>query len=64
MLFPGKNGEPLFQELASCYVEAMKDMEGRKPGPTSILGNIHHSVLQVTRIQVKVIVVFSHEGVY
>uniref|UniRef100_A0A8D2INB7 ADP-ribosylarginine hydrolase n=1 Tax=Varanus komodoensis TaxID=61221 RepID=A0A8D2INB7_VARKO len=29
---------PLFQELARRYVDAMKDMEGRKPGPTSILG--------------------------
>ncbi|XP_015281305.1 PREDICTED: protein ADP-ribosylarginine hydrolase-like [Gekko japonicus] len=37
-LATGKNGEPLLQELASRYVEAMKDMEGRKPGPTSILG--------------------------
>uniref|UniRef100_A0A1W7RJJ9 ADP-ribosylarginine hydrolase n=1 Tax=Agkistrodon contortrix contortrix TaxID=8713 RepID=A0A1W7RJJ9_AGKCO len=37
-LATGKTGEPLFQELARCYVEAMKDMEGRKPGPTSILG--------------------------
>ncbi|XP_013931671.1 PREDICTED: protein ADP-ribosylarginine hydrolase-like isoform X1 [Thamnophis sirtalis] len=37
-LATGKTGESLFQELARCYVEAMKDMEGRKPGPTSILG--------------------------
>ncbi|KAM6225507.1 ADP-ribosylhydrolase ARH1-like isoform 1-T4 [Spheniscus humboldti] len=31
-------GEPLLQELARRYVAAMGDMEGRKPGPTSILG--------------------------
>lgn len=34
----GLEGEPLLQELARCYVAAMSDMEGRKPGPTSILG--------------------------
>ncbi|XP_059809321.1 ADP-ribosylarginine hydrolase [Hypanus sabinus] len=34
----GKEGDDLMQELAFRYVEAMKDMEGRKPGPTSILG--------------------------
>ncbi|XP_053219724.1 ADP-ribosylhydrolase ARH1-like isoform X1 [Podarcis raffonei] len=37
-LATGKEGEELFQELAKRYVEAMNDMEGRKPGPTSILG--------------------------
>ncbi|XP_066484326.1 ADP-ribosylhydrolase ARH1-like [Tiliqua scincoides] len=37
-LATGKDGEPLFQELARRYVDAMNDMEGRKPGPTSILG--------------------------
>ncbi|GAB0201683.1 ADP-ribosylhydrolase ARH1-like [Grus japonensis] len=35
---PGLEGEPLLQELAHRYVAAMSDMEGRKPGPTSILG--------------------------
>lgn len=35
---PGLEGEPLLQELAHRYVAAMGDMEGRKPGPTSILG--------------------------
>ncbi|NXX56545.1 ADPRH hydrolase, partial [Scopus umbretta] len=35
---PGLEGEPLLQELARRYVAAMGDMEGRKPGPTSILG--------------------------
>nr|AJG01884.1 ADPRH1 [Nipponia nippon] len=34
----GLEGEPLLQELARRYVAAMGDMEGRKPGPTSILG--------------------------
>ncbi|NXY87403.1 ADPRH hydrolase, partial [Alcedo cyanopectus] len=37
-LATGLEGEPLLQELARCYVAAMGDMEGRKPGPTSILG--------------------------
>nr|XP_033802346.1 protein ADP-ribosylarginine hydrolase-like isoform X2 [Geotrypetes seraphini] len=37
-LATGKRQESLWQDLASRYVEAMKDMEGRKPGPTSILG--------------------------
>ncbi|XP_039620792.1 ADP-ribosylarginine hydrolase [Polypterus senegalus] len=37
-LVAGKEGDELLQELAFRYVEAMKDMEGRKPGPTSILG--------------------------
>ncbi|XP_006010000.1 ADP-ribosylarginine hydrolase [Latimeria chalumnae] len=37
-LATGKEKEALFQELAVRYVEGMKDMEGRKPGPTSILG--------------------------
>uniref|UniRef100_A0A8D0LAT4 ADP-ribosylarginine hydrolase n=1 Tax=Sphenodon punctatus TaxID=8508 RepID=A0A8D0LAT4_SPHPU len=37
-LATGKEGEPLLQELARRYVEAMADMDGRKPGPTSILG--------------------------
>lgn len=35
---PDLEGEPLLQELARRYVAAMSDMEGRKPGPTSILG--------------------------
>ncbi|KAG8430532.1 hypothetical protein GDO86_020439 [Hymenochirus boettgeri] len=34
----GKLHEELFMELAARYVSAMCDMEGRKPGPTSILG--------------------------
>ncbi|XP_061911730.1 ADP-ribosylarginine hydrolase isoform X3 [Entelurus aequoreus] len=34
----GKPGEELLQEVAARYVEGMKDMEGRKPGPSSILG--------------------------
>ncbi|NP_001088264.2 uncharacterized protein LOC495095 [Xenopus laevis] len=34
----GKLQEDLYMELASRYVSAMSDMEGRKPGPTSILG--------------------------
>ncbi|GAB0206311.1 ADP-ribosylhydrolase ARH1-like [Grus japonensis] len=37
-LATGLEGEPLLQELARHYVAAMGDMEGRKPGPTSILG--------------------------
>ncbi|KAJ7401192.1 Coiled-coil domain-containing protein 61 [Pitangus sulphuratus] len=37
-LATGLEGEPLLQELARRYVAAMGDMEGRKPGPTSILG--------------------------
>lgn len=34
----GLEGEALLQELARRYVAAMGDMEGRKPGPSSILG--------------------------
>lgn len=34
----GLEGEPLLQELARRYVAAMGDMEGRKPGPSSMLG--------------------------
>ncbi|MBN3307655.1 ADPRH hydrolase, partial [Amia calva] len=37
-LVTGKEGEELLQEVAFRYVEGMKDMEGRKPGPSSILG--------------------------
>ncbi|XP_075578688.1 LOW QUALITY PROTEIN: ADP-ribosylhydrolase ARH1-like [Pelecanus crispus] len=37
-LATGLEGEPLLQELACRYVAAMGDMEGRKPGPTSMLG--------------------------
>ncbi|NWY96428.1 ADPRH hydrolase, partial [Loxia curvirostra] len=37
-LATGLEGEPLLQELARRYVAAMGDMEGRKPGPSSILG--------------------------
>lgn len=35
---PGLEGDALLQELARRYVAAMEDMEGRKPGPSSILG--------------------------
>lgn len=38
MIFTGKEGEDLLHEVAYHYVEGMKDMEGRKPGPSSILG--------------------------
>ncbi|XP_063031949.1 ADP-ribosylhydrolase ARH1-like [Melospiza melodia melodia] len=37
-LATGLEEEPLLQELAQRYVAAMGDMEGRKPGPSSILG--------------------------
>ncbi|MED6246962.1 hypothetical protein ATANTOWER_026922 [Ataeniobius toweri] len=37
-LATGKTGEELLHEVAARYVEAMKDMDGRKPGPSSILG--------------------------
>ncbi|XP_037546950.1 protein ADP-ribosylarginine hydrolase [Nematolebias whitei] len=37
-LATGKTGEDLLHEVAARYVEGMKDMEGRKPGPSSILG--------------------------
>jgi len=37
-LATGKVGEELLHEVARRYVEGMKDMEGRKPGPSSILG--------------------------
>ncbi|XP_053935995.1 ADP-ribosylhydrolase ARH1 isoform X2 [Cuculus canorus] len=37
-LATGLEDELLLQELAHRYVTAMGDMEGRKPGPTSILG--------------------------
>ncbi|XP_016113724.1 ADP-ribosylarginine hydrolase [Sinocyclocheilus grahami] len=37
-LATGKAGEELLHEVAFRYVEGMKDMEGRKPGPSSILG--------------------------
>ncbi|XP_075577689.1 ADP-ribosylhydrolase ARH1-like [Pelecanus crispus] len=38
-LATGLEGEPLLQELACRYVATMGDMEGRKPGPTSMLGD-------------------------
>lgn len=38
----GKAGEELLHEVAFHYVEGMKDMEGRKPGPSSILGMHQH----------------------
>ncbi|CAH2308133.1 ADP-ribosylarginine hydrolase-like [Pelobates cultripes] len=37
-LATGKVEEELYHELATRYISAMSDMEGRKPGPTSILG--------------------------
>ncbi|XP_019740446.1 ADP-ribosylarginine hydrolase isoform X2 [Hippocampus comes] len=37
-LATGKEGEELLHEVAARYVEGMKDMEGRKPGPSSIHG--------------------------
>ncbi|XP_073683879.1 ADP-ribosylhydrolase ARH1-like isoform X2 [Garra rufa] len=37
-LTTGKAGEELLHEVAFRYVEGMKDMEGRKPGPSSIIG--------------------------
>uniref|UniRef100_A0A3P8Z6F0 ADP-ribosylarginine hydrolase n=1 Tax=Esox lucius TaxID=8010 RepID=A0A3P8Z6F0_ESOLU len=37
-LTTGKEGEELLQDVAARYVEGMKDMERRKPGPSSILG--------------------------
>ncbi|XP_056324899.1 ADP-ribosylarginine hydrolase [Danio aesculapii] len=37
-LATAKDGEELLHEVAFRYVEGMKDMEGRKPGPSSILG--------------------------
>lgn len=40
MLIAGKLDEDLYHELAKRYVSAMSDMEGRKPGPTSILGKL------------------------
>lgn len=38
MPLTGKTGEELLHEVAGRYVEGMKDMDGRKPGPSSILG--------------------------
>lgn len=38
----GKMGEELLHDVAARYVEGMKDMEGRKPGPSSILGEINY----------------------
>ncbi|XP_041038474.1 ADP-ribosylarginine hydrolase [Carcharodon carcharias] len=37
-LISGKEHDDLLHDLAARYVEAMKDMDNRKPGPTSILG--------------------------
>uniref|UniRef100_A0A8C5QUB3 ADP-ribosylarginine hydrolase n=1 Tax=Leptobrachium leishanense TaxID=445787 RepID=A0A8C5QUB3_9ANUR len=37
-LATGKSEEELYHEVARRYVAGMSDMEGRKPGPTSILG--------------------------
>lgn len=41
----GKESEELLHEVAFRYVEGMKDMEGRKPGPSSILGKRPHMVV-------------------
>lgn len=45
LLVSGKEGEELLHEVAFGYVEGMKDMEGRKPGPSSILGKRPHMVV-------------------
>lgn len=37
-LLAGKRGEELLHEVAARYVKGMEDMDGRKPGPSSILG--------------------------
>ncbi|XP_020792363.1 ADP-ribosylhydrolase ARH1-like isoform X2 [Boleophthalmus pectinirostris] len=37
-LATGKVGEEVLHDVAARYVEGMKDMDGRKPGPSSILG--------------------------
>ncbi|XP_056882650.1 ADP-ribosylhydrolase ARH1-like [Takifugu flavidus] len=37
-LATGKTGEELLHEVAARYVEGMKDMDGRAPGPSSIWG--------------------------
>ncbi|XP_068160909.1 ADP-ribosylarginine hydrolase [Antennarius striatus] len=37
-LATGKEGEELLHDVAARYVEGMKDMEGRMPGPSSMLG--------------------------
>ncbi|XP_037319246.2 ADP-ribosylarginine hydrolase [Pungitius pungitius] len=37
-LATGKAGEELLHEVAARYVEGMKDMAGRRPGPSSISG--------------------------
>lgn len=42
----GKVGEELLHEVAFRYVEGMNDMEGRKPGPSSILGMQQHRALK------------------
>lgn len=44
----GKKGEELLHEVAARYVEGMKDMDGRAPGPSSILGeNIFESHITI-----------------
>ncbi|XP_076008469.1 ADP-ribosylhydrolase ARH1-like [Genypterus blacodes] len=37
-LATGKTGRELLHDVAAHYVEGMKDMEGRAPGPSSMLG--------------------------
>ncbi|XP_023646994.1 ADP-ribosylarginine hydrolase [Paramormyrops kingsleyae] len=37
-LASGKKGEELLHEVAFRYIEGMKDMDGRKPGPSSVWG--------------------------
>ncbi|KAF7659508.1 hypothetical protein LDENG_00296030 [Lucifuga dentata] len=37
-LATGKEGEELLHEVAARYVEGMKDMDGRAPGPSSMCG--------------------------
>lgn len=39
MWLVGKAGEQLLHEVAARYVEGMKHMAGRTPGPSSALGD-------------------------
>lgn len=48
----GKVGEDLLHDVAARYVEGMKDMEGRKPGPSSILGETMSSFLNQITLEV------------
>lgn len=61
----GKTGDELLHEVAARYVEGMKDMDGRKPGPSSILGErkplfISHSWMLMAKI---ICILFSLLGV-